>query len=571
MLDHALEWLIAGAAIGLMLLIAWLLDRRAERRTMKKLIRTGESPAEPPPLGAKAWPSVSPVTHPPVSPASKLSAPNDGPRPAAAPLAAPAARPAAAMPAPPAALRPTLPAASAPERPAMPARRPEGIGAAADPPRHGASVAAAAAAAIRPAPPAASPALPARPAVAYAAAKAFIGEKSSDDGIHAALGGGRRQKLPTARRDPTARVPRISEGLRRKRISDRLDEVLDPTSTDDGTEYSSMGSSPSTDTVEELRAMALYDIERQFKLDLVQASVFAPPLAPVDMQFLIQVWLHTPEDIAAAVAGAKDADSEAVKGATRSLQAEIARGARVDVEITCKELTIDKADRVKSIVWRGAPEACDFVVRAPVRMAGKTIFPTFTVEADGMPAGSVQCKLVCAAAPQVAQRAATRSPTPPPMTTLVEMPGGQDLAPAETNSRIYARAFISYQHDDLAAATLIVSGLTAGNPDLEFFIDVDTMRAGENWRERICDHIRACDLFVLVWSGRAKASSEVENEWQYALLQQTMGADGGPDFYPVTIEGPPIPLPPAELAHLNFRDRFGYIRAAAEAGKSNAR
>jgi len=321
--------------------------------------------------------------------------------------------------------------------------------------------------------------------------------------------------------------------------------------------------------------MALYDIERQFKLDLVQASVFAPPLAPVDMQFLIQVWLHTPEDIAAAVAGAKDADSEAVKGATRSLQAEIARGARVDVEITCKELTIDEADRVKSIVWRGQPEACDFVVRAPVRMAGKTIFPTFTVEADGMPAGSVQCKLVCAATPQVAQRAATRSAGSVMTPTFVAAPTDvatlPDIGPADTVGRAYKRAFISYSNKDTAQATLIASGLSAGNPDLEFFIDVDTMRAGENWRERICDHIRACDLFVLVWSGNAKASSEVETEWQYALLQQTMGTNGGPDFYPVPIEGPPIPLPPEELSHLNFRDRLQYIRAAAEAGKSNAR
>lgn len=297
--------------------------------------------------------------------------------------------------------------------------------------------------------------------------------------------------------------------------------------------------------------------------DLVQASVFAARIAPIDTQFLIQLWLHRPEDAAEAAEGAKEADAEATRNKTRSLLAEIARGARVDVEIFCKDLEIDLDDRVQSIVWRGAPEACDFVVRAPARMAGKSIFPKFTIEADGIPAGSVQCKLVCAAAPVAQSRAPTRSPGHMPMSTLMDLPEAPDLAPVEANARNYRRAFISYSNKDTEQATLIASGLSAGNPGLEFFIDVDAMRAGENWRERICDYIRGCDLFVLVWSGNAKASSEVENEWQYALLQQAMGEAGGPDFYPVTIEGPPIPQPPDELAHLNFRDRLQYIRAAA--------
>ena len=304
------------------------------------------------------------------------------------------------------------------------------------------------------------------------------------------------------------------------------------------------------------------------QFDTVQTSVFAPTVAPLDQQFLVQVWLHTPEMVEAAAAGAGEADPGSARKTVRSLLAEIARGAKVEVELISPELDIDAAERTKTLIWRGRPEAYDFIVRVSAKSGIRDIFPTVVVTADGIPVGSVRFKLSCA--PKIAPRYPTTRAMPAPglAAGLAALGGSTDLVAADADGCPYRKAFISYSNKDIDEAVLIATGLQAGNPGLEYFIDVATMRAGDNWRQRIQDYIGGCDLFVLVWSNNAKASSEVENEWRYALVQAATRDGGGPVVHPVPIEGPPIPTPPPELAHINFRDRLQYIRVAAAAEPS---
>ncbi|MET1002448.1 MAG: TIR domain-containing protein [Acidimicrobiia bacterium] len=61
-------------------------------------------------------------------------------------------------------------------------------------------------------------------------------------------------------------------------------------------------------------------------------------------------------------------------------------------------------------------------------------------------------------------------------------------------------------------------------------------------------------MLLLFWSQHAKQSKWVQREVRYALSPKNR--DHGPvEIEPVLIEGPPVPKPWSELAHLHFGDR----------------
>ena len=85
-------------------------------------------------------------------------------------------------------------------------------------------------------------------------------------------------------------------------------------------------------------------------------------------------------------------------------------------------------------------------------------------------------------------------------------------------------------------------------------------------RQRSCRlylEIDRCDLFLLFWSSHAQSSRWVRNEVKYALSRQGPDELAPPEIRPVIIEGPPIPPPWPELAHLHFGDRLVYVMAGS--------
>jgi len=55
----------------------------------------------------------------------------------------------------------------------------------------------------------------------------------------------------------------------------------------------------------------------------------------------------------------------------------------------------------------------------------------------------------------------------------------------------------------------------------------------------------------------------VMEEVKYALGRKRDDEFAPPEIHPVIIEGPPVPQPPAELAHLHFNDRVIYFMSNA--------
>jgi hypothetical protein len=110
-------------------------------------------------------------------------------------------------------------------------------------------------------------------------------------------------------------------------------------------------------------------------------------------------------------------------------------------------------------------------------------------------------------------------------------------------------AFASYASPDRQLVISRVQGIKKVAPNLDVFIDVDSLRSGTYWEQEIERRIPESDVFYLFWSRRARQSVWVEKEWRLAYSAK------GLDFIdPVPLESPELAPPPPELAAKNFRE-----------------
>lgn len=111
------------------------------------------------------------------------------------------------------------------------------------------------------------------------------------------------------------------------------------------------------------------------------------------------------------------------------------------------------------------------------------------------------------------------------------------------------KAFASYAHDDFQDVLARIQGIQKGAPQLEIFLDVVSLRSGQDWEQELLTAIPSSDVFYLFWSANARRSEWVEKEWRCAL--DTRGIDF---IDPVPLVSPEEVPPPPELASRHFND-----------------
>src|SRR5262249_29683724 len=136
------------------------------------------------------------------------------------------------------------------------------------------------------------------------------------------------------------------------------------------------------DRLVESKATAAQDV------DVVECSVYGPHAARPGNQIMIQVFLHLPEQSERASFLAKAMDSSATLRATRCLEIAIKRGATVEISFAVNRLRVDEP--VQSVVWRGQPVFCQFVVMIPKGTSGQSFFPVVRISVDGRLIGHIK-------------------------------------------------------------------------------------------------------------------------------------------------------------------------------------
>ena len=118
-------------------------------------------------------------------------------------------------------------------------------------------------------------------------------------------------------------------------------------------------------------------------------------------------------------------------------------------------------------------------------------------------------------------------------------------------------AYASYATEDRHDVLARIQGMLKVVPDLDVFVDVLSLRSGDNWRQRLEAAIVDHDVFYLFWSSAACQSTWVDWEWRTAL--RTRGLEC---IAPVPLETPDKAPPPPELSSLHFNDwtlQFGEL------------
>ncbi len=275
--------------------------------------------------------------------------------------------------------------------------------------------------------------------------------------------------------------------------------------------------------------------------DLVDCSVFSPPAVACGDMFLVQVFVHLPEQAEIAKQRAEQFDPDAKQLGVRSLGIPIERGTELTFYLSIPKLEVD--DPLQQLIWNGRADSVQFGVTVPPALTQKTVIGTLTVSQNSIPIGHLKFKL------SITPAASSNSSEP------------QLVGEA---ARLYRKAFVSYSSLDRKEVLKRVQGLAATG--IEVFQDVLNLEPGDRWEKELYRHIDECDLFLLFWSTAAKESKWVLKEALYALERQ--GKDGlhPPEIIPVIIEGPPPVSPPDELQHLHFNDKLLYLIAMSGRG-----
>ena len=111
------------------------------------------------------------------------------------------------------------------------------------------------------------------------------------------------------------------------------------------------------------------------------------------------------------------------------------------------------------------------------------------------------------------------------------------------------RVFFSYTSKDRAIVYNIVGRIRrAFNNDIDFFLDVLSLRAGAEWEQRLYKEIDDRDTFCLIWSKHACKSEWVDREWRYALEHKGLSS-----FSPINLDANNKKVPiPDELQSIHF-------------------
>jgi TIR domain len=181
-------------------------------------------------------------------------------------------------------------------------------------------------------------------------------------------------------------------------------------------------------------------------------------------------------------------------------------------------------DNYKWITWTGEIGKTTFIVDVPADAAAKTYIGSASIRLN-------DCEIA-------------------KMSFLVRVGRAEPrVEPMPSTTATHRKAFASYASEDREAVLERVQGMEVAWKGLDVFVDVMSLRSGQNWQPELTKHISEADVFYLFWCRHARQSEWVSREWRLALQ-----AKGLEFIDPVPLESPDKAPPPQELASKHFND-----------------
>ena len=275
-------------------------------------------------------------------------------------------------------------------------------------------------------------------------------------------------------------------------------------------------------------------------------TLYGPVTITAANPFVLDLWTFTEAQRAKVEAFVKRLGESATGD---SAGANVQLGTAISVHVESSYLDIQDPSRV--FVWKSEEKVESFDCALKASFSGKE-FPaagSVTISIEGMELARITFWLN-----------AVKAPGAPPATAQL----GQRLQEPKS-------AFASYSSENRIEVEARVQGMRAVRPDFDIFLDVDKLRQGDDWEEKLYTAISTSDILFLFWSKPAADSTWVQREWRYGYQKK-----GLPFISPVPLESPELVKPPPELSSLNFNDKYlmfiyaqKYINQQKAAGAKN--
>jgi molecular chaperone DnaK len=270
------------------------------------------------------------------------------------------------------------------------------------------------------------------------------------------------------------------------------------------------------------------------RIDRVHFAADFPPAVQPGQPFLVNVWAHTERQRVEVERRIQLTSPQSSPPPVIQLKGpfKIERGTMLFVRLRLNDVEVDPAEDV--ILWEGEIGNASFGVVFPAEVEEGLKLGWVTVHWEG--------GLQIARIPLQIRLAAKTVPA----------------APVSRPMQLIRRAFASYASADRNEVLGRIQGMQKVAPDLNVFLDVASLRSGEDWEQKLWQVIPESDVFYLFWSAAASASPWVEKEWKCALKSR------GAEFIdPVPLVSPEEVRPPEELRKKHFNDWIlAYKRAA---------
>lgn len=282
-------------------------------------------------------------------------------------------------------------------------------------------------------------------------------------------------------------------------------------------------------------------ISSENKLVEAQFSLYNQPEVIADTRSYIYVYAHNENhlpDIQQDIQKFRDDLGGTVPQPRQAKQNQsIEVGTEITIVPECDEIEFEPASMTKK--WRGNWTRFVFEFYPTEDLVGEMLFIRVSVRIKGFEIAHIKTSSVVT--------------TSVPDMLMMDNPLEQamqrgDLSPM--TAKPYNKMFISYsRHDQVVAlqrAKEIENLLGA-----EVFLDVKSLRAGDDWQYQLAKAIEDADIFHLLWSEHSASSEYCRYEWQYALTKKC------PENMCIGVIRPiywqkPVPTPPDELSHLHF-------------------
>jgi len=255
--------------------------------------------------------------------------------------------------------------------------------------------------------------------------------------------------------------------------------------------------------------------------DRVHFSITSPRMVSAGAPFVVDVWAHLEEQRETVLRRAQEATGPGVAIRSKG-PVKVARGTVLSVRLKVDTLIVE--DPTDTILWDGEAGNATFLVMVPQNVPEGPRSGLATIHVNGLRIAKIDFVI------QV----------------------GKSVEPVgclEAREERHRKAFASYASADLYQVLARIQGIQKGAPDLEVFLDVISLRSGQDWAQELWKVIPASDVFYLFWSANAKGSTWVEKEWRCAY--DTRGLEF---IDPVPLVSPREVPPPSELASKHFND-----------------